>query len=249
MESRMSDRLLGLSEWISTFESEQEEEWQASFAPDSSVPKRETFLQIESRPTDFGEPAVSADYTRRLPAELLGHIFHHSLSRPWVKPRMTTAPCILGHICSRWRIIACSLSGLWCKDCIRRRHTQSPSRRYRCIAEALNIWLERSGLGTCPLTLRWDAFYEEIEWQRLYDVLLSTSSRRRRIELRIHPSVADRRFYDPSHDLSLLDKLILSFDQYDVLPRMHDNAFQHAPNLMHSFSVHSPFSKALYLLM
>ncbi|KAJ7360800.1 hypothetical protein DFH08DRAFT_685035, partial [Mycena albidolilacea] len=50
---------------------------------------------------------------RRLPADVWGEIFSHTVPDVHRRRAIDRSPWVLGHVCSRWRAISVSLSTLW----------------------------------------------------------------------------------------------------------------------------------------
>ncbi|TFK53413.1 hypothetical protein OE88DRAFT_1655530 [Heliocybe sulcata] len=90
---------------------------------------------------------------RRLPLELLSHIFVDCLpGNTFIIPHRLSAPLLLTQVCSTWRRTALSTSALWCSLKIEMGQRDEP-RTHLTKAELMRTWLSRAGVR--PLSLHY----------------------------------------------------------------------------------------------
>jgi hypothetical protein len=73
---------------------------------------------------------------RRLPTEILSHIFHYCLpGRKYNSPAAKLVPMLLTRICRRWREVAVGMPSLWCRLFVKG--------NWRRAAFCYDLWLQR----------------------------------------------------------------------------------------------------------
>jgi hypothetical protein len=102
---------------------------------------------------------------RKLPPEILSHIFYQCLPEN-SSPRISReAPFILTQVCTQWRAIALSRSSLWCILNIK-----LDSRKPESVNSYVSTWISRS--GTLPLSIELFALHANPDHPAFQTILL-----------------------------------------------------------------------------